>query len=150
MGNSSMLYIDNDYRNQKKMKRGNKMKVAVTHENGEVFQHFGRTPGFKIYTIENGDIKSEEVLDTGDSGHGALAGFLRDAGADVLICGGIGGGAIAAMGESGIKVYAGASGNADDVIKSYIDGTLPETGEANGNHHYHEGHGDHDCKIQMI
>lgn len=122
------------------------MKVAVTYENGEVFQHFGRTPEFKIYTIENGDIKLEEVLDTGDSGHGALAGFLRDAGADVLICGGIGGGAIAAMDESRIKVYAGASGNADDVIKSYIDGTLPETGEANCDHNGLEGHGDHDCK----
>ena len=106
------------------------MKVAVTYENGEVFQHFGRTPQFKIYEIENGEVKSSQVIDTGEFGHGALAGFLRERGADVMICGGIGGGAIAAMAQSGIKVYAGASGSADEVIGSYIAGTLPEVGDA--------------------
>ena len=94
------------------------MKVAVTYENGEVFQHFGRTPQFKIYEIDNGEVKAEQVIDTGETGHGALAGFLKDLNVNVMICGGIGGGAIAAMAESGIKVYAGASGKADDVIKS--------------------------------
>ena len=64
---------------------------------------------------------------------------------NVLICGGIGGGAIAAMAEAGIKVYAGASGNADDAVASYIAGTLPESGDATCDHHDHEGHGDHDC-----
>ena len=53
------------------------MKVAVTYENGEVFQHFGRTPQFKIYEIENGEVKSSKVIDTGETGHGALAGFLQ-------------------------------------------------------------------------
>ena len=52
------------------------MKVAVTYENGEVFQHFGRTPQFKIYEIENGEVKSSKVIDTGETGHGALAGFF--------------------------------------------------------------------------
>jgi len=66
---------------------------------------------------------------------------LQEAGADVMICGGIGGGAINAMAESGIKVYAGASGNTDEVIKSYIDGTLAEIGDATCDHHEHEGHG---------
>ena len=84
------------------------MKVAVTYENGEVFQHFGRTPQFKIYEIEDGAVKSEEVLDTGETGHGALAGFLQEAGAEVMICGGIGGGAIAAMAESGIYAIRGS------------------------------------------
>lgn len=116
------------------------MKVAVTYENGEVFQHFGRTPQFKIYEIENGEVKSSRVIDTGETGHGALAGFLQEEGANVMICGGIGGGAINAMAESGIKVYAGASGNADEVIKSYLAGTLAEVGEATCDHH-----GDHDC-----
>ncbi len=73
------------------------MKVAVTYENGEVFPHFGRTPQFKIYEIENEAVKSSRVIDTGETGHGALAGFLKEHGADVMICGGIGGGAIAAM-----------------------------------------------------
>ena len=85
------------------------------------------------------------MIDTGEFGHGALAGFLRERGADVMICGGIGGGAIAAMAQSGIKVYAGASGNADEVIGSYIAGTLAEVGDATCDHHGHEGHGEHGC-----
>ncbi len=123
------------------------MKVAITYENGEVFQHFGRTPAFIIYDVENGEIKSQSILETGETGHGALAGFLQEAGADVLICGGIGGGAINAMNEAGITIFAGASGNTDDVIKSYLDGTLPQVGEATCDHHdhEHEGHEGHDC-----
>ena len=120
------------------------MKVAVTYENGEVFQHFGRIPQFKVYEIADGKVDSSEVIDTNGTGHGALAGFLKDLGAEVMICGGIGGGAIAAMAEAGIKVYAGASGSADDVA-SYIAGTLPESGDVTCDHHDHEGHGDHDC-----
>ncbi|MCR5774671.1 MAG: dinitrogenase iron-molybdenum cofactor biosynthesis protein [Lachnospiraceae bacterium] len=120
------------------------MKVAITYENGQVFSHFGRTPAFKVYTIENNEIKESEVVETNGTGHGALAGFLEDLGAEVLICGGIGGGAIAAMSESGIRVYAGAAGDADTVINEYINGTLPENGDATCDHHDHE-HGDHDC-----
>ena len=126
------------------------MKVAVTYENGEVFQHFGRTPQFKIYEIDNGEVKAEQVIDTGETGHGALAGFLKDLNVNVMICGGIGGGAIAAMAESGIKVYAGASGKADDVIKSYIAGTLAEIGEATCDHHEHEHHGDTGTYLRRI
>ena len=121
------------------------MKVAVTYENGEVFQHFGRTPQFKVYEITDGKVVSDEVIDTNGTGHGALAGFLKDLGAEVMICGGIGGGAISAMSGAGIRVYAGASGNTDDVIASYIAGTLPESGEATCDHHEHEGHGEEGC-----
>ena len=53
------------------------MKIAVTYENGKIFQHFGHTSQFKIYDTENGQITSSEVVDTNGSGHGALAGFLR-------------------------------------------------------------------------
>ena len=121
------------------------MKVAVTYENGEVFQHFGRTPAFKVYEISDGKVISSEVIDTNGTGHGALAGFLEDIGAEVMICGGIGVGAIAAMSEAGIKVYAGASGSADDAVNAYVAGTLPEIGDATCDHHEHEGHGEHGC-----
>ena len=121
------------------------MKVAVTYENGEVFQHFGRTPAFKVYEISDGKVISSEVIDTNGTGHGALAGFLEDIGAEVMICGGIGGGAIAAMSEAGIKVYAGASGSADEAVNAYVAGTLPEIGDATCDHHEHEGHGEHGC-----
>lgn len=52
------------------------MKLAVTYENGQIFQHFGHTEQFKIYEVADGKIVSEEVVDTNGSGHGALAGFL--------------------------------------------------------------------------
>ena len=107
------------------------MKVAVTYENGEVFQHFGRTPQFKVYEISDGNVVSSEVVDTN--------------GAKVLICGGIGGGALAAMNEAGIQLFAGASGNADEAVNSYLAGTLPPVGEATCDHHDHEHHEGHEC-----
>ena len=119
------------------------MKIAVTYENGEVFQHFGRTPQFKVYDIENGEVAFSEVVGTNGTGHGALAGFLKELGAEVLICGGIGGGAQMAMNEAGIRLFAGASGSADEAVKAFLAGTLPEIGEATCDHHeHHEGH---DC-----
>ena len=69
------------------------MKIAVTYADGLIFQHFGHTQQFKIYEVENGSIISSEVVDTNGSGHGALAGLLAALKVDVLICGGIGGGA---------------------------------------------------------
>ena len=54
------------------------MKIAVTYENGQVFQHFGHTAQFKLYDVENGTVASSQVVDTNGSGHGALAGFLKD------------------------------------------------------------------------
>ena len=65
------------------------MKIAVTYENGQVFQHFGHTEQFKIYEAAEGKVVSARVVETGGSGHGALAGFLRGLGVDTLICGGI-------------------------------------------------------------
>ncbi|MCR5595525.1 MAG: dinitrogenase iron-molybdenum cofactor biosynthesis protein [Lachnospiraceae bacterium] len=123
------------------------MKVAITYENGLLFPHFGRTPAFKLYDVENGTVTESRVVETGETGHGALVGMLQELGAEVLICGGIGGGAIAAMNETDIKVYAGAAGDADELIQDYINGTLPENGDATCDHHdhEHEGHTDHDC-----
>ena len=116
------------------------MKVAATYENGEIFQHFGRTPAFKVYEIQDGQVVSSEVIPTGGTGHGALAGFLREAGVDTLICGGIGGGAQAALEEAGIRLFAGAAGNPDEAVAALLAGTLPEIGEANCDHHHGEGH----------
>ena len=92
------------------------MKIAVTYENGQIFQHFGHTEQFKIYEIEDNTIISSEVIDTNGQGHGALVGLLTAIGADILICGGIGGGAQMALAEAGIKLYGGVS--ADDRQKS--------------------------------
>lgn len=123
------------------------MKIAVTYDNGEVFQHFGRTENFKIYEVEDNRIVSSEVIGSDGIGHGALAGLLAEQEIEVLICGGIGGGAQNALTEAGITLIAGAEGNTDDVVAAYLRGELVSTG-ANCDHHDHEeGHscGDHGC-----
>lgn len=116
------------------------MKIAVTYENGQIFQHFGHTAQFKVYTVEDGAILSAEVLDTNGSGHGALAGFLKDQGVDTLICGGIGGGARNALAEAGITLYPGACGDADRQVLALLSGSLQYNPETRCSHH----HGDHE------
>ncbi len=121
------------------------MRIAVTYENGNVFQHFGHTEEFKVYEVEDGKVIRSEIIGSDGSGHGALAGLLSGRGIDVLICGGIGGGAQSALAENGIELCAGAAGSADDAVAAYLRGELINTG-ANCDHHG-EGHscGDHDC-----
>lgn len=120
------------------------MRIAVTYENGEIFQHFGRTEHFKLYDIEDGTITNEQIVETGGSGHGALAGFLRAAQVDALICGGIGPGAQMALAEAGVTLYGGVSGNADAAAKAFAEGRLAYDPDAHCDHHDHAGEG-HDC-----
>ncbi len=129
---------------------GIRMKIAVTYENGEVFQHFGHSEQFKIYEVQDGKIAGAEVVDTNGSGHGALAGFLQAHQVDTLICGGIGMGAKNALAEAGITLYGGVSGNADQAVQALLDGKLNYNSDATCSHHDHEhGHsgscGDHGC-----
>lgn len=124
------------------------MKIAVTYENGQIFQHFGHTSQFKVYQVEDGSIVSSEIVDTNGQGHGALAGFLFHGGVDVLICGGIGGGARNALANAGIKLYPGASGNADEQVNAFLKGQLAYDPDTTCSHHsQEEGHncGDHNC-----
>ncbi|OUP84890.1 peptidylprolyl isomerase [Lachnoclostridium sp. An169] len=121
------------------------MKIAVTYDNGNVFQHFGRTEFFKVYEVEDNKIVSSEIIGSNGTGHGALAGLLADQSVDVLICGGIGGGAQAALAEAGVELCAGAQGNTDEAVEAYLKGELVSSG-ANCDHHHGEGHscGDHE------
>lgn len=125
------------------------MKIAVTYENGEIFQHFGHTAEFKIYEVADGKVVNAEVVDTNGSGHGALAGFLVQHGVDTLICGGIGGGAQNALAQAGIRLFGGVSGSADDAVNALLAGNLGYDTDVHCNHHDHheEGHscGDHGC-----
>ncbi len=137
---------------QEKFQRGElNMTIGVTYENGQVFQHFGHSSQFKIYTVEDGKIKECRVVDTNGSGHGALAGFLKDQGVDVLICGGIGGGARNALAAAGIRLFPGASGDADAQVESFLAGNLNYNPDTVCSHHEHHGehechgHGDHQC-----
>ena len=126
------------------------MRIAVTYENGQIFQHFGHTETFKVYEVEEGKIVSSEVVDTNGSGHGALAGVLLALNAEVLICGGIGMGAQMALAEAGIKLYGGVSGDADQAVEAYLAGTLAFNPNVqcnhHGEHHHHGGGcGTHSC-----
>ena len=125
-------------------KRSSSMRVAVTYENGEIFQHFGHTEQFKLYDIEDGRIVGQQVIDTNGYGHGALAGFLNAVKADVLICGGIGMGAQMALADAGITLCAGVSGSADDAARAFAEGKLESGSKANCNCHEHH-HEDGEC-----
>ena len=176
------------------------MKIAVTYDNGEIFQHFGKTESFKVYEvednkvvssevigangtghgalagllaeqgvnvlicggigggaqthteqfklydIENGKVVASEVVGTNGSGHGALAGFLAEQQVQVLICGGIGGGAQNALAQAGIKLFGGCSGNADQAVEALLEGQLNYDADVKCSHHDHEhGEGGHQC-----
>lgn len=121
------------------------MRIAVTYENGQIFQHFGHTETFKIYDVENNQITSSEVVSTNGSGHGALAGVLTALKADVLICGGIGGGAQTALAAAGIKLYGGVSGSADEAVNAFLAGNLNFNPDVHCSHHDHEHGESHTC-----
>lgn len=122
------------------------MRIAVTYENGEIFQHFGHTEEFKVYDVQDGKVVASEVVDTNGQGHGALAGVLTALKADVLICGGIGGGAQMALAAAGIKLYGGVSGSADAAVEALLAGNLDYNPAVKCNHHG-EAHtcGEHGC-----
>ena len=115
------------------------MKIAATYDNGNIFQHFGKTEFFKVYEVEDNKVVSSEVIGSNGAGHGALAGLLAEQGISVLICGGIGGGAQSALAEAGIELCSGAQGDADAAVEAYLKGELVSTG-VNCDHHHEEGH----------
>lgn len=126
-----------------------RMKIAVTYENGQIFQHFGHCENFKVYQVEGGKIIDTKIENASGSGHGALAGFLKALDVEILICGGIGGGAQMALAEAGIKLYGGVNGDADAAVNALLEGTLVYNANVQCNHHGHgNGHscgGGHTC-----
>ena len=119
------------------------MNIAVTYENGQVFQHFGHTQQFKVYQVEDGRVLSSRIEETGESGHGALAGFLKEHGVDTLLCGGIGGGAKTALAQAGIRLFGGVVGRADQAVEDFQAGKLRFNPDVHCSHH--GDHHDGDC-----
>lgn len=134
-----------------KSKEDRDMRIAVTYENGNIFQHFGHTEQFKLYDVRDGEVKASQVVSADGFGHGALANFLRGLGVDALICGGIGGGARMALEEAGIELYGGVDGGVDDAVAALIAGNLGFDPDVrcshHGEHHHEDGHacGNHGC-----
>lgn len=119
------------------------MNIAVTYDNGNIFQHFGKTEFFKLYSIENRQVASSRVVSTNGQGHGALAGLLTSLKVDVLICDGIGGGAQAALAEAGIRLFGGVSGNADEAVQAFLTDSLSYQEDIRCDHH--DGHEEGGC-----
>lgn len=123
------------------------IRIAVTYQNGEIFQHFGHTSQFKLYDVRDGKIVLTQILYTNGAGHGALADFLVSAEVDVLLCGGIGQGAQNALIEAGIHFFGGVTGNADEAVEAFIAGTLDFDPDVHCDHHDHEHScGEHGCE----
>lgn len=149
-GNTDYCYktdcIKRKIQNQFKLEKGdNIMRIAVTYENGQIFQHFGHTQVFKVYDIEDGKVVNSQIIDTNGTGHGALAGLLANINADVLICGGIGGGAQMALSQTGVKLYGGVCGNADEAVEAFITGKLDYNPDVHCDHHHHDHDEEHSC-----
>jgi len=124
------------------------MKIAVPYANGEIFQHFGHTEQFKIYEIEDKKVVRTRILLTEGEGHGALAHILAENQVDILICGGIGGGAQMALLQVGVRLFGGVNGSADDAVDTYLAGRLVYNPNVRCDHHDHQdGHtcGSHGC-----
>ena len=121
------------------------MKIAVTYLNGQIFQHFGHTETFKVYEIEDNKIVNSEIVGSNGQGHGALATLLSSHAIDVLICGGIGGGAQMALKSAGIQLFGGVSGAADAAVDAYLKGELRFNPNVKCNHHGHEHGEGHTC-----
>lgn len=123
------------------------MKIAVTYENGMIFQHFGHTQQFKVYDVEESKVTDAQIVDTNGSGHGALVGMLSMLGVDTLICGGIGAGAQMALAEARIRLYGGVSGSADDAVNALLAGNLAFNPDVHCDHYGHHHGEEHQCGV---
>ena len=124
------------------------MRYAITCEHNEVFQHFGKTPAFMFVDIEDDRIVKSELVETQGKGHGALAGFLKEQGTNVVVCGGIGEGARTALASMDIQLISGAKGSLDGIKVALINHSLKDDPSGMCHHHHaDEAHtcGHHDC-----
>ena len=104
------------------------IKIAVASEGKNVTEHFGHCANFLIYNVENGKIANEESIPSPGHKPGFLPNFLADRGVNVIISGGMGGGAVTIFNERNIEVIVGARGDAEEAVKAYMKGTLKSTG----------------------
>lgn len=122
--------------------------IAIPTEGDMVNAHFGRSQAFTIFAIEDGKVTGSEVLDTKgyEHQHSGIAQLLKTKKVEVVLCGGIGPGAIAGLENAGLEVLRGASGLAQAAAQVYADGTfIASTAVCNHDHgHDHSGHHHHE------
>jgi predicted Fe-Mo cluster-binding NifX family protein len=112
------------------------MKIAIASEGEQVTQHFGHCEHFVVYEVENGEVKNKESVKNPGHKPGFLPVFLSERGVNVIVSGGMGGGAIDIFNEKNIEVIIGAQGSCDSLIAKYISGDLESTGSVCHQHEH--------------
>ncbi len=118
------------------------MKIAVASDKNIVSGHFGHCEGFMLFDAEQGQITHEEFVENPGHRPGFLPVFLHEKGANVIISGGMGAGAIQIFNDKGIEVVTGASGQAKEMAEQYLKGNLQSTGSVCHEHQHHDTCGD--------
>jgi predicted Fe-Mo cluster-binding NifX family protein len=113
------------------------MKIAVASEKDMVTEHFGHCENFNVYVVEDNKVISSESIPNPGHRPGFLPNFLNDLGVNVIIAGGMGGGAIEIFNEKGIEIFTGVQGLANDAVENYIKGLLTSTGSICHEHAHH-------------
>jgi predicted Fe-Mo cluster-binding NifX family protein len=125
-----------------------KIAVPIT-ESKQIDGHFGHCAFYGVYTIsDSNEIAKFEKVDSpqGCGCKSNIAAVLAEGGVTVMLAGGIGAGAINVLNSYGIEVVRGCEGNADDVIKMYISGSITDSGQSCATHEHHHGEGNgHQC-----
>ena len=114
------------------------MKIAVASEQQNVATHFGHCENFNIFDVENGKIVKSEIVANPGHKPGFLPNFLADRDVNVIISGGMGGGAVEIFNERNIEVIVGAKGNAKAAAEAYLEGSLKSTGSVCHEHQHHD------------
>ena len=104
------------------------MKIAVACEKEMVTEHFGHCLNFNIFEVQDSKIVKSESIENPGHKPGFLPNFLNDLGVNVIISGGMGGGAVDIFNEKGIQVVVGASGEARAAANAFLQGELKSTG----------------------
>jgi predicted Fe-Mo cluster-binding NifX family protein len=116
------------------------MIVAIVKDGEQVSSHYGQSEGFILAEVDNGLVRSRSTIQApAQHSCGGLAELFIHHKVDTVIVGGIGGGAIQHLNAAGIDIVAGASGNIDEVLSSYIVGSLVPGDAVCGGEHGQSG-----------
>lgn len=114
------------------------MKIVVATQNNAVSAHFGHCEAFTAFNAENGAIVSTEIIEYPGHRPGYLPKYLSEKGANVIIAGGMGSGAVDLFNEYKIEVITGATGDMKTAVESYLKGELKSSGSVCHEHSFEE------------
>jgi len=124
------------------------MKLAVpTTRNNQVDAHFGHCEYFTVFTIENGEIKNSQIVDSpqGCGCKSNIVSVLKEMGVEVMLAGNMGGGAVNVLNQHGIDVVRGCEGDVMSLIQEYVKGELIDSGDICHQHESHNHEDGHQC-----